>query len=144
MQAVLKWKVEVRIKLLCNYGAAANMLLTGSDGISCFTNTSLTLCTLISGHSNSLEMMSFQVECCLERGLLIPRSPYTVVTLCVSIQELTTKHWTLLWFGLLKCSLYTPQQLFSFSVWLYCSGWKYLMVIRGYTDAWHHQDPGTT
>lgn len=52
---------------------------------------------------------------------------YTVVTLCVSIQELTTKHLTLFWVGPVKChiiSLYTPLQPFSFSVWLHYKGWN--------------------
>lgn len=37
----VQWKVEVRIKLYSNYGTAANTLLTGSDGISCYKNISL-------------------------------------------------------------------------------------------------------
>lgn len=48
----VNWKVEVKIKRQRNYGAAANMLLRGSDLISCFANTSLTLNTFISLFSN--------------------------------------------------------------------------------------------
>lgn len=40
----VNWKVEVRT-LRCNYGTAASILLKGSDLISCFVNTSLTLNT---------------------------------------------------------------------------------------------------
>lgn len=41
-------KVKVGMKLHCNYGTGANMLLEGSDLISCFVNSSLTLNTFIS------------------------------------------------------------------------------------------------
>lgn len=50
----VNWKVEVRglRSIVANYSTAAKMLLRGSDGISCFVNTSLTLNTHISVYSN--------------------------------------------------------------------------------------------
>lgn len=74
---------------------------------------------------------------------------YTVVTLCVSIQELTTKHLTLFWVGPVKChiiSLYTPlQPIFSLAL---LQGVKHCLHNNtdGNTGKWcmGMEDPGTT
>lgn len=73
--------------------------------------------------------MTFRAWCCLVHHCQFTAVHIlnTVLTLCVSIHVLRTKHLTLLWVGPVKChliSLCTPHQFFSVSVWPQCKGWN--------------------